>query len=90
MSEKLIIVKAKIGKCSYIIEMDNKILNEIIQEVALQHDIPPERVQILGIMDKEKSLLRQLPNLDKDWMKELIKTGPTLEEFKKQYMQSPH
>lgn len=89
MAQKLITVKAKIGKCIYNIEMD-KILNEIIQEVALQHDIPPERVQILGIMDKEKSWPPQLPNLDKDWMKELIKTGPTLEEFKKQYMQSPH
>ena len=71
MTKKLIIVTAKIGKCSYIIEMDNKILNDIIQEVALQHDIPPERVQILGIMDKEKSWPPQLTNLDKDWIQEL-------------------
>jgi hypothetical protein len=48
--KKTIIVKAKICKCIYKIEMDVKpSYNEIINEVAKQHEVELKQIEILEI-----------------------------------------
>lgn len=71
MNEYLMTVKAKIGKCTYKIEMDKKALyKDIIQEVATQQEVEPKQVEILEISLVSKLIyfryypLGFKPNLD--------------------------
>ena len=83
MQKKLIIVKAKIGKHIYKIEMEVKSsFSEIIKEVAIQHEVEPNQVEI-----KELSMIKEGKET---WKLDFAKSAPTNTDFKNQYMQSPH
>lgn len=85
MSQFLMTIKAKIGKCTYKIEMDKQpSYQDIIQEVATQQEVEPKQVEILEIKLASKIIY---------WISN-PKTFETnlegLPDFSTQYTQSPH
>ena len=52
MAVNLITVRAKIGKCIYRIEMDQKSCSDIEKEIIYQLDLKSQKIEILEIYDK--------------------------------------